>query len=84
MFCFTVCSLSDCLVCSSDGSCAECAEGYQDDGEGGCEHMCQVENCAECNANAECIRCRDNFFMSNGACVECQRTNCNHCDKFGW
>lgn len=79
------CTITNCDVCSIDGDCEECANGYSLS-DGTCTGC--IDNCIDCTGDLDsCKRCADNYeVLEDGTCGEVDNDcgdNCYVCGAQG-
>lgn len=69
----------NCLQCTDENGCQECAEGFYKDSNKHCQSC--YESCLHCTGPEEtqCLECKDGYYYYGGRCRECD-PNCKTCD----
>ena len=72
------CTAENCLSCTAEGQCRVTAFSEKTLSE-----ECNVEDCKDClqNDGSEdvCLNCAENYFVSEGVCLECNVIGCLSC-----
>ena len=64
---------ANCLTCSSNNFCSQCASGYSLTLQGTCQmNTCYVENCQSCSVNNVCQQCNSGYTLTNGNLLNIQ------------
>ncbi|CAD8111047.1 unnamed protein product [Paramecium sonneborni] len=77
-----------CTTCTNNNNnliCSSCSSNNQNDNNYYLDinnNICTLcnEGCLSCSAN-QCYSCINNYYLSNGQCIQCQQQGCKTCDS---